>query len=218
MQYWSASTWSKLAVVLGLAKHEKQVFPTFLWHQLAAPTKKLAFLTSCCLFHPSQKLLCCCKRRGLWGIMWWLWADTTALILTPFVFLFGFPSAFRVKTGLRTWRIYNYFDWNWSKWPCESVVGGFSNAAISITLNGRVWKLGDKVTGVLEKVVTKKEMAKSFGCLYPTNWGPPSWFISLGSGMITVQSVDYSGPSRTSVAMTLTYSFLSRTERTGMLR
>ena len=50
----------------------------------------------------------------------------------------------------------------------ESGEGGLSSAATPITINGRVWKLGDKISGVLENVVSKKEMAKSFGGRCPT--------------------------------------------------
>ena len=54
----------------------------------------------------------------------------------------------------------------------ESGQGGLSNAATSISISSRVWNLnsGDKISGVLENVVTKKEMAKSFGacCLTTT--------------------------------------------------
>ena len=50
----------------------------------------------------------------------------------------------------------------------ESGQGGLSNAATSITISSRVWKLGDKISGVLENVVTKKEMAKSFDGRCPT--------------------------------------------------
>ena len=50
----------------------------------------------------------------------------------------------------------------------ESGEGGLSNAASTITLDSSVWKLGGKVSGVLENVVTKKEMVKSFGVCCPT--------------------------------------------------
>ena len=43
-----------------------------------------------------------------------------------------------------------------------------SECCTIFTLHGRVWKLYDKITGVLENVVTKKEMAKKFGDRYPT--------------------------------------------------
>ena len=45
----------------------------------------------------------------------------------------------------------------------ESGEGGLSKGSTTITCNGRVWKIDNKITGVLENVATKKEMAKSFG-------------------------------------------------------
>ena len=50
----------------------------------------------------------------------------------------------------------------------ESREGGFSNGTSCITLNGRVWNLNDKISAVLKRVATKKEMAEKFGGLCPT--------------------------------------------------
>ena len=50
----------------------------------------------------------------------------------------------------------------------ESGEGGLSKGSTSISISSCVWKLGDKIRWVLEKVVTKKEMAKSFGGRCPT--------------------------------------------------
>jgi len=49
--------------------------------------------------------------------------------------------------------------------PSESGEGGLSNGATHITINSRVRKIGDKMTEVLRKVATKKEMAKGLAAV-----------------------------------------------------
>ena len=49
--------------------------------------------------------------------------------------------------------------------PSESGEGGLSNGATPIIINARARKIGDKMTDVLRKVATKKEMAKSLAAV-----------------------------------------------------